>query len=137
MAQRKHYFLPYMRQGLAAMSAQTSSVGKRVTMPVTVSIEAENKKTGKKVQESFTKQIALWGPGDILGINTRMIVKTEPVRNSNSFEPDLIPFIEFAEPDFLWRFSTRQINDKKNWLPWIFRVRESRNTRNGWATTVK
>lgn len=124
MANRINYFIPFMRQGLAALADHSNGNGKRITMPVKIDIEAKSKQSEENLTATIEKEISLLGPGDVLGINQRMIVKTEPAQNSTTFEPNLIPFIEFAEPDFLWRFSTlridgNQTDDNKNWIPWL------------------
>ncbi|MCB0629568.1 MAG: hypothetical protein R2824_19705 [Saprospiraceae bacterium] len=114
MANRVHYFIPYMRQGLAAMVSDLSGPGKRITVPVSLHMEASDLPA-----DTVLKDVALLGPGDVLGINERIIRKTEPEADSRTFEPSLIPFVEFTDPDFLWRFSTRKTPDGNNWLPWL------------------
>jgi hypothetical protein len=114
MGNRVHYFIPFMRQGLAAMVNDISGPGKRITVPVKLNIEASNMPA-----QAIAKDVSLLGPGDVLGINERIIGKTEPADDSRTFEPSLIPYVEFTDPDFLWRFSTRKTVDGRNWLPWL------------------
>ena len=45
------------------------------------------------------------GPGDVVGINPRAIVKTEPRNWVTDFESNYLPYIEFYEEDFPWRFT--------------------------------
>ncbi len=53
-----------------------------------------------------------------MGINENIISRLAPSPNTNNFGTLLVPFIEFSEPDFLWRFSSLQTADK-NWIPWL------------------
>lgn len=114
MSNRVNYFIPYMRQGLAAMVNDISGPGKRISVPVKLNMEANG-----EAAEAIVRDVSLLGPGDVLGINERIIKLTEPAANSLTFEPSLIPFVEFTDPDFLWRFSTKKTADNQHWLPWL------------------
>ena len=52
-----------------------------------------------------SQNVQLTGPGDVIGINPRVIVRTEPRRWVADFEPNYLAFIEFYEEDFPWRFT--------------------------------
>jgi hypothetical protein len=118
MSIRKNYFLPFMRQGIVALADPGSEPGKRIVVPVKVNVQSVEK-GGQPVQETVEKEIAILGPGDVLGIDRRVISKMAPAADTQNFEESLTPFIEFSEPDLLWRFSTRKAADNKNWLPWL------------------
>jgi hypothetical protein len=47
----------------------------------------------------------LFGPGDITGIDTHQVIRTDPIPGANDFEPHCFPAIEFARADFPWLFS--------------------------------
>jgi hypothetical protein len=117
MAKRVNYFLPFMRQGLATF-ANHQAAGKRLRVPISLKLEAFDE-TGAKNTAVAEQEAVLFGPGDVAGINPRIITRIAPAPYTNNFEDVLTPFIEFAEPDFLWRYSTRQTADGKNWLPWL------------------
>jgi hypothetical protein len=51
------------------------------------------------------KNMSLVGPGDIIGINRDMIVRTQPVNWITDFEPNYLVFAEFYDEDFLWRYT--------------------------------
>ena len=119
MANRINYFLPYLRQGITTLADHSQVPGKRMSVPVKLSITASDKTTNTDRKDLVEKVVSLYGPGDVLGINTNVISRLAPVPNVNNFQPTLTPFIEFSEPDFLWRFSSLQTVDKKNWMPWL------------------
>lgn len=108
-----------MRQGITTLAAHDLVVGKRMTIPVKLTITASNNNDNTSKNDTVEKEITLFGPGDLLGINENVIARVAPSPNTDNFEPALTPFIEFSEPDFLWRFSSLQTPDKKNWIPWI------------------
>ncbi len=118
MAQRINYFLPYMRQGLTTLAEHKTVSGQRLVVPVKLTVTANDISDNPVNSGIVEKNITLLGPGDILGINENIISRKAPSPNTNNFESSLIPFIEFSEPDFLWRFSSLQ-NDDKNWIPWL------------------
>ncbi len=111
MANTQNYFLPFLRTGMAAKIAAPTTSGKRLTMP----INATAKAAGNSQQARLN--IALYGAGDVLGFHERIVANTYPKHNIGNFNASYIPFIEFKEPDFLWRYSGRK--EGKYWLPWL------------------
>src|SRR5690606_41606822 len=117
MANRINYFLSYMRQGITTLAEHDLVPGKRMAIPIKPSLTASNDLDDNSINATVDKEITLFGPGDILGINENVVSRISPTPNTNNFEPALTPFIDFSEPDFLWRFSSLQTPDKKNWIP--------------------
>ncbi len=67
------------------------------------------------------KTLQLIGPGDITGIKRTAVVKTEPLDGVATFEPNYLPYIEFYEEDFPWRYSpVRAAGEKLR--PWLVLV---------------
>ncbi|MCP5106065.1 MAG: hypothetical protein GY950_21955 [bacterium] len=120
-------FLPWLRQGIASQIERKDTLG-LVEPPVPA--ERAEVSVSLRVNERppLTKNVQLVGPGDILGINPRAIVKTEPRNWITDFEPNYLPFIEFYDEDFPWRYTPAVAvhtdeNDKKSRLrPWIFLI---------------
>jgi hypothetical protein len=69
--------------------------------------------------EPVSKDVALAGPGDVLGINPRAIVRTEPRSWITDFEPNYLPFIEFYDEDFPWRYTPARATPEHRLRPWI------------------
>lgn len=67
----------------------------------------------------LTKKFALIGPGDIIGVNRDMIVRTEPLNWITNFEPNYLAFVEFYDEDFAWRY-TPAAPDGEKLRPWLF-----------------
>jgi hypothetical protein len=119
MAKRINYFLSYMRQGLTTLAAHDKVPGKRMIIPVKLTVAAVDNATNSAKTEIVEKEIVLFGPGDVMAINDNIISRLAPNPNINNFDSSLVPFIEFSEPDFLWRYSSLQTPDKKNWISWL------------------
>jgi len=74
------------------------------------------------------KGFGLVGPGDIIGINRDMIVRTQPLNWITDFEPNYLVFAEFYDEDFLWRYTPASPKDPAQpdgsptdkLRPWLF-----------------
>jgi hypothetical protein len=96
-------FLPWLREGLSNQIEGTS--GGRATIPLNVTIKGD-KVNGEGQQTSvLSKAIQIYGPGDITGIDPKTIVKVEPRNWITNFEPNYLPYIEFYDEDFPWRYT--------------------------------
>ncbi len=110
-------FLPWLRQGLAnQVEAPPDADARRGQITVTLDI-AGTGLTDPPAQ-AVEKQIELYGPGDIVGIDARAIVKTEPRNWITNFEPNYLPYIEFYDEDFPWRY-TPSAPDGNRLVPWL------------------
>jgi hypothetical protein len=52
-----------------------------------------------------TAKVQVHGPGDVLGIDPRQIVRTEPTAGSTDFEPNYFAHLELAEAALPWLFT--------------------------------
>jgi hypothetical protein len=62
--------------------------------------------------------LAVYGPGDVLGIDTRQIVRVEPRQNATDVESNYFPAIEFDAPDFPWLFTPAVSGANDRLRPW-------------------
>ena len=110
-------FLPWLRQGIANKIIAGSTSGARATIPVKLKINGKGL-DGADVPFPLQKNISLYGPGDIIGIDSRSIVKNEPREWITNFESNYMPYIEFYDEDFPWRYSPTAVeNDRLT--PWL------------------
>lgn len=114
-------FLPWLRQGLAnQIASQDFDDAVKLRASVTVSLEARGDKIGGGVQAiAVDKPVALFGPGDIVGIDRRTIFRTEPRDWITNFEPNYLPAIEFYDEDLPWRYTPAAPNAAGRLRPWI------------------
>jgi hypothetical protein len=111
----KYTFSSWLRKGIGAAINQTDNLGngaptvpERATVPIDVQINTQN----------VHKDFDLLGPGDIIGINPAMVVRTEPLHWITNFEPNYLSFIEFYDEDFIWRYTPAKANGDKL-RPWV------------------
>ena len=111
----KYTFSSWLRKGIGTkineqdnLGAGVSSTKERPTVPVEVTINAH----------TVHKDFSLIGPGDIIGINPKMVVRTEPKPLITNFEPNYLAFVEYYDEEFAWRYTPAKPNDRKL-RPWI------------------
>ena len=115
MAQPANYvFLPWVRQGAAA-GIQTTDMTSNQDPFVSVTVKLGINSSPPDVQ----RQVRLYGPGDVIGIDPQQVVRTEPRPLSTDFEPNYFPAIEFDRPDFPWLFTPAKADGAGKLRPWL------------------
>ncbi len=110
-------FLPWLRQGLAnKVEAPVEADTKRGQITVTLNV------TGAGLtapgSQPVDKTVEIYGPGDIVGIDPKAIIKTEPRDWITNFEPNYLPYIDFYDEDFPWRYTpSAPAGDRL--IPWL------------------
>jgi hypothetical protein len=114
MANANYIFLPWVRQGAVSSIQQeetlSSSQQAIASLPVTLAVNNS---------PPINKQVQLYGPGDITGIDPQQIVRLEPQRLTQDFEPNYFPAIEFDRPDFPWLFTPAKADKSGKLRPWL------------------
>ncbi len=101
--------MPWVRRGIS--NHITAEAGLRAQVDVQLTLNET---------EVLEKQpVQLVGPGDITGINSNVIVRTEPRNWITNFEPNYLSFIEFYDEDFPWRYTPAGASGKKL-QPWLY-----------------
>lgn len=112
-----YYFMPSMRQGLLPNEKSPAFKEGRPAIAVGLDIKGYGKETNleKSLDPKLTiPSMYLYGPGDILGFNPRIVVRTDPQPDTGTFEANYFPMIEFADADFVWRYSPVRNYDDDN-----------------------
>ena len=100
MASGEYSFLPWLRRCIANEIREPASVRSRAT--VAISVTASD---GVDTASSAPQAFELLGPGDVIGVDPQNIVRSEPRNWVTDFEPNFLPFVEFYDEDFPWRYS--------------------------------
>jgi hypothetical protein len=115
-------FLPWLRQGVArtiSAADDAHEVATRASIHVALSLHGEPV-AGAIPDEPIARDVELFGPGDVIGIDRRAIVRTEPRDWITNFEPNYLPQIEFYDEDFPWRYTPAAPDATRLRLrPWI------------------
>lgn len=112
-----HYrFLPWARRGLSAVISNEDGGG---ALPARGSVSA-----GLTISNagSHGVNLAMYGPGDIIGLDPRQIIRSEPRPNSTDSEPNYLAAIEFDNPELPWLFTPARANSQDRLRPWLVLV---------------
>lgn len=120
-----YQFLPWVRSGLTTL-IQTPPLGRddialntpgHVTLPVTIKLNgtAVGMPTGVKPPR-------VYGPGDVMGIEAREIIRTGPLDLTPDYQPERFAFIEFDRPDFPWLFTPGTPDSNDCLRPWLILI---------------
>ena len=116
---RTYTFLPWLRQGIGGRIETVDPLGPNPGIP------EERARVAVRFQvnaSDVSNTVNLVGPGDVLGINPRAIVKTEPRNWITNFEPNYLPYIEFYDEDFPWRYTPAKATATHRLRPWLVLV---------------
>src|SRR5712691_4661350 len=111
-------FLPWLRQGIANAITAPPAAGTRASIHVEVDITGTPIDGGAPLIQSAAQDIALYGPGDILGTDSRAVVRTEPRAGVSNFESNYLAAIDFYDEDFPWRYTPAPAQGLRL-QPWI------------------
>ena len=107
-------FLPWLRTGIGARLAQSPAGAGRASVQLKLHIEGDG-----AIRRTVNRSVDLYGPGDILGVSTRAIVRTVPRQGSPDFESNFLAAIDFYDEDFPWRYSPAAPNADRV-APWLW-----------------
>jgi hypothetical protein len=111
MADAGYTFLPWARRGMIAEIdvPDAETLDQRAVVRVGVTIT--NAGTGGV-------DVTILGPGDVTGLDTRLIVRTEPRPGTTSFEPNHLAAVDFDLPDLPWLVTPAGPagNDLRPWI---------------------
>ncbi len=115
-------FLPWLRQGVAntiTAADGDQAIATRASTHVELTIEGAPVPGKEPLSEPVAQDIALYGPGDIVGVDERTVVRTEPRNWITNFESNYLPAIDFYDEDFPWRYTPAAPDANQRLRPWI------------------
>ncbi len=101
-------FLPWVRQGIGAQIKPEDTASpppERPKVKLSLTLEGTPEVVGEPVSLVVSKQVSLYGPGDVIGIDRRAVVRVEPPNWVTDFEPNYVASIDFYDEDLPWRFT--------------------------------
>ena len=117
----KVYILPYLRKGLAKEITNSSQDGLRADFTVKADLYGNKAGAAENAPAvaipTFTKPLSLAGPVDVKAVSEMAISEVVPADNSVGYSMDYMPYIEFYEEDFPWRYTPKKASNKLE--PWL------------------
>ncbi len=107
-------FIAWARRGLAAATTSQPASDGRLHLPVTLTVR---KGPSGQATEDVTRTLRLYGPGDVVSLDRKQIIRREPRPGTANFEPNYFPSIEFDAPELPWLFSPEPGDTRVR--PWL------------------
>lgn len=111
-------FLPWVRRGLAAAHATPDPLHAPLPAHPDVSLGVRVAQRANP-DDRVPINLRIFGAGDIIGIDTRLIVRTEPRAQARNFEANFLACIDFDPPDFPWAFTPAKADEHDRLRPWL------------------
>ena len=122
MSDPTYSFLPWLRSGVAnSITAADGDAAVKVRASLKLDVTLSGTKIGGgSDDEIVSHDVSLFGSADIVGIDSRAVVKVEPRDWITNFEPNYLAYIDFYDEDFPWRYTPAAADTAKHRLrPWI------------------
>jgi hypothetical protein len=95
--------LPSARTELATVAQPPPPGAQRRRVTFGVEIRADGAPVSGEPRANVGAEV--FSAGDVVGFDPRMIARVDPPQGATGFEPNYMPFVEFVDADFPWRFS--------------------------------
>lgn len=109
-------FLPWVRHGLAAAHTLPDPLNAPLAAHPGIAIGV---RIAQNPGNPVPVQMRSFGAGDVIGIDTRLIVRTEPRPQVHDFEANFLACIDFDPPDFPWAFTPAAADEHGRLRPWL------------------
>jgi len=118
-----YQFLPWVRRGLAVALDTEDNLGvgaplaARGSASIGVALASPHQGTA-----IAPLPMRLFGPGDVIGFDQRLVVRTDPKPNTRDFEPNYLAIIDLDPPDFPWMLTPAKAQGDTRLRPWLVLV---------------
>lgn len=102
--------LPWLRRGVSTVVGAGAIVDRRLRVPIDISF-------GEGRAASVVLEMV--GPGEVVGLDRRMVARTWPRANVHDAEPNFFPMVEFDQADLPWRYSPAAPPPDDRLQPWL------------------
>ncbi|MGW2600216.1 hypothetical protein [Streptomyces klenkii] len=116
MSDAVYRFLPWSRRGLAAAVPGTAD-GAPVPARPEVAIDVVVGGAG-----TVSTGTTLYGPGDVIGLDPTVIVRTVPRASATNVEPNYLVAVDFDQPELPWAFTPTGVPASGRLRPWLVLV---------------
>lgn len=110
-------FLPWVRQGMAARIATADPL--KTPLPAQAPLDVS---LAVNEVDVSPVPVRLFGPADVIGIDPRQVVRTEPPAGTIGYESNDLAAIEFDNPDLPWLFTPAAADSQGRLRPWLVLV---------------
>ncbi|MGC4089046.1 MAG: hypothetical protein QM756_14315 [Polyangiaceae bacterium] len=117
-------FLPWVRRGATGLvktvdpvvpATSADEIDARVELDVSIGLSGGSSSAGGVA----TTKLRLYGPGEVRGLDPKLVIRTEPPAGTPNFESNYFPFVEFDAPDLPWMFTPAAAQAGGRLRPWL------------------
>lgn len=123
------FYFPWVRKGLGTYIDEKDSLGQDGVALGRPGLTIKSNYTARHNQPAdadadetsqiiLEKTVVFSGPGDVVDVKPNAVMKVHPEEGSEGFPAKYLPYIEFWEPDFLWRYTPASENENRL-RPWL------------------
>jgi hypothetical protein len=108
-------FLPWLRRGIGAEVSRIEGTGgpePRTSVSVGVRFNSDDALAGGV-------DLELFGPGEVKGLDARVVIRTWPRAGVMDAEPNYFPLVELGQADLPWRFTAARATAGQRLTPWL------------------
>jgi hypothetical protein len=115
----RYHFLAWARRGIGGSVANPDqgSLPARANLGIQLFVQVQGGSSANPVPSPLVN-VNLFGPGDVVGIDPRYVIRTDPRPFTVNYEPNYLCGIEFDTPNFPWLF-TPAAADGDRLRPWV------------------
>lgn len=118
-----YQFMPWVRRGLTVALTETDTLGAGPLLPARATAQIGVTLAGANAGTLTTPPaMHLYGPGDVIAIDTRLVLCTDPKPNMRNYEPNYLAIVDFDPPDFPWMLTPALANNDGRLRPWLVLV---------------
>jgi hypothetical protein len=117
MSETVYRFLPWSRRGLSAALPAASD---GAPLPARPKVQIDVVVGGGAGPVSTSMQLN--GPGDVIGLDPTVIVRTIPRPGSTNVEPNYLAAVDFDQPELPWLFTPAGVPGSGHLQPWLVLV---------------
>lgn len=115
----QYHFLAWARRGVgtAIPNIDNGTLPARAILNVQLFLDVQGGAAPNPVAAPAVA-VNVFGPGDVIGVDPRYVIRTEPRTLTKNYEPNYLCGIEFDTPDFPWLFTPAAPNGDQL-HPWV------------------
>ena len=110
-------FLPWVRQGAATAVRTVDTLSAGVPLRPQLPVAA---RVNRRVDVDVS--LRMYGPGDVVGFDPRIVVRSDPPHLSTGFEPNYFPAVDFSVPGIPWALTPATGDARGRLRPWLVLV---------------
>jgi hypothetical protein len=120
-------FLSFVREGMSGVVSSVDNLNSGAAIPALATIDVSVPVTGAEYQDPTqpkpdqvaTMHVTVQGPGDVIGINPRQVIRTFPRDHTTNAETTMFPVVEFDRVDLPWMFTPAAARADHRLRPWL------------------